>query len=214
MWLFAAQPQATPPVVLMARLIAAPVPAEAVIEPARPTPVVEPPRAVEKPRPVAKPRPRPRPRPAEVAPAPTVIAAPAAEAGPAVPEPVMREAEPAPAPVPTLAAVEAAAPATQAAPAAQAATLPRFDADYLDNPAPAYPAFSRRMREEGKVLLRVFVEPDGRPGRITVHTGSGSPRLDRAAEEAVWRWRFVPARRGEDAVGAWVLVPIVFTLRG
>ena len=39
-------------------------------------------------------------------------------------------------------------------------------------------------------------------------------RLDRAAEDAVARWRFVPARRGESAVEAWVLVPIVFKLKG
>ena len=39
-------------------------------------------------------------------------------------------------------------------------------------------------------------------------------RLDRAAQEAVTRWRFVPARRGDVAVEAWVLVPIVFKLQG
>ncbi len=38
-------------------------------------------------------------------------------------------------------------------------SIPRFDADYLDNPAPRYPPLSRRMREEGVVLVRVYVSP-------------------------------------------------------
>ena len=40
-----------------------------------------------------------------------------------------------------------------------------------------------------------------------------SPRLDNAAQDAVWRWKFVPARRGDEAVSAWVLVPITFNLK-
>ena len=93
-------------------------------------------------------------------------------------------------------------------------TAARFDAAYLNNPSPAYPMLSRRLREEGEVMLRVLVAADGQPKRIEVRTGSGSERLDRAAEDAVARWRFVPARRGESAVEAWVLVPIVFKLKG
>lgn len=95
-----------------------------------------------------------------------------------------------------------------------AVSQPRFDADYLSNPAPAYPPLSRRLGEEGKTILRVFVEPAGHPGQIEIRSSSGSPRLDRAAEEAVRRWKFIPARRGNEAVGAWVLVPIVFNLKG
>lgn len=90
---------------------------------------------------------------------------------------------------------------------------PRFDAAYLQNPAPTYPPLSRRMGEEGRVILRVFVEPDGRPSQVDIRTGSGSPRLDHAALDAVRRWKFVAAKQGNEAVGAWVLVPIVFSLK-
>ena len=100
-----------------------------------------------------------------------------------------------------------------APPAPVPVSQPRFDADYLLNPAPSYPPLSRRMGEEGRVVLRVFVEPAGHPSQIEVKTGSGSPRLDQAAQDAIWRWKFVAARRGDEAVGAWVLVPIVFNLR-
>lgn len=95
----------------------------------------------------------------------------------------------------------------------QAAVLgPRFDADYLQNPEPAYPQMSRRMREAGKVLLRVRVNPTGEPENIEITSGSGFPRLDQAAVDTVQRWKFVPARRGDEAVTANVLVPIVFRL--
>jgi periplasmic protein TonB len=97
-------------------------------------------------------------------------------------------------------------------PAPPHVTPPRFDAAYLNNPVPAYPALSRRTGEKGRVWLRVFVNPDGSAREVTVHASSGHVRLDRAAKDAVERWRFSPARNGAAAVGAWVLVPISFTL--
>lgn len=144
-------------------------------------------------------------------------------------QPPAKRQQPAPQarPAPTLAATEsaaantlpvAAAPVTPAPPAPAKAEIsvsaPRFDVDYLDNPAPVYPALAKRMGEEGKVMLRVHVEANGQPSRIEIRNSSGSPRLDQAAEQAVWRWKFVPAKRGNDAVAAWVVVPISFNLRG
>ena len=93
-------------------------------------------------------------------------------------------------------------------------TPPHFDADYLRNPAPEYPAFSKRRGEEGRVLLRVNVGADGLPRAIEIHTTSGFERLDDAAVETVKRWKFVPARQGDKPVAAWVLVPISFSLEG
>ena len=65
----------------------------------------------------------------------------------------------------------------------------------------------------GKVYLRVRVEPDGRPSQVEIKTSSGSVRLDQAAEDAVRCWRFIPAKRGDEAVSAWVVVPISFNLK-
>ena len=93
-------------------------------------------------------------------------------------------------------------------------TAPRFDADYLDNPAPTYPPLSRKAGEEGRVLLYVLVEASGLPSKIEVRTSSGFERLDRAAMAAVKRWKFVPAKQGAEAVAAWVQVPIVFSVKG
>ena len=98
------------------------------------------------------------------------------------------------------------------APAPVAITAARFDADYLDNPKPVYPHASRRLGEQGKVLLRVYVSAAGLAEKVELKLGSGFARLDQASHDAVSRWRFVPARRGEQPVAAWVQVPITFQL--
>lgn len=158
---------------------------------APPQPKIEPP----KPKPVAK---RPRPKPVEP---PPVLAAP--EEAPA-PAPVVAAPPPPPppAPEPVVAAPPPPAPVTQ----------PVFDADYLENPAPDYPTASRRRGEEGRVILRVLVNPQGRADEVQVRTSSGFPRLDDAARQTVRLWKFVPAKRGDEPVAAWVLIPISFRL--
>ena len=89
---------------------------------------------------------------------------------------------------------------------------PRFDLAYLDNPPPRYPRTARQMGWEGTVLLRVKVNSQGRADVIRLARSSGYSPLDEAAQEAVARWRFEPAREGEQAVSAWAEVPLVFQL--
>ena len=109
---------------------------------------------------------------------------------------------PAPAPAPV-----AAAPAP--APAATAAdSAPRL----LSSPPPRYPREAQRRGASGTVLLRVHVGTDGSPASIDLVQGSGSRELDRAAFDAVRRWRFAPAMRGGQPVEAAVQVPITFNL--
>lgn len=156
-----------------------------------PAPVVQPPVPL-------KPRPQPRKVERTIAPPPPLE----------TPSPTAISAPPAPDPEP---AVVASAPPAPPAPPAPI-VLPRFDADYLQNPAPVYPALSRRVGEQGRVLLRVVVGPDGTPQSVELRQSSGSHRLDEAALEAVRRWRFIPARQGNTPVAAAVIVPIVFSL--
>lgn len=181
----------TPPVPLSVRLIQAAVeqPAPAPASPQPPQPVLK-----QTPPPVLVTTP-PIPQPA---------AAPAPQPRPAEPPAEVSRAEPTPAP----AVVETPRPAPPA-PLVQ----PRFNADYLDNPKPVYPGLSRRMGEEGEVRLRVYVDAAGNPQQVEIERSSGYPRLDQAALETVKRWRFVPARQGDQPVAAWVIVPIQFTLR-
>ena len=94
----------------------------------------------------------------------------------------------------------------------QPVVQPRFDAAYLNNPLPNYPTLSKRLNEQGKVAVRVHVTPSGLPDQVELQKTSGYPRLDNAAMEAIKRWRFVPARQGNETVAAWVIVPMPFTL--
>jgi protein TonB len=114
--------------------------------------------------------------------------------------------------VPAPAAVVAAPAEPKPAPPAEPVSQPRFDADYLKNPAPPYPPLARRMGEEGKVVLRVSVNPQGAADNVEIKTSSGSPRLDESAQKTVRNWKFIPAKRGDTAVQSWVLVPIIFKL--
>ena len=140
------------------------------------------------------------------------------------PQPVREK--PAPTPKPTIPVLEATQ-STQPAPAAPVATPPevkpappaaepvvqaRFDADYLKNPAPPYPPLSKRMGEEGKVTLRVSVNPQGTADNVEIKTSSGSTRLDEAALKTVRNWKFIPAKQGNTAIQSFVLVPIIFKL--
>lgn len=95
----------------------------------------------------------------------------------------------------------------------EALVEPNFQADYLRNPVPSYPRIAKRMGEQGEVLLRVLVDVQGKPREIKLHASSSFERLDKAALDVVQRWSFVPARRGSRAVEAWVIVPIIFSLR-
>lgn len=153
----------------------------------------EPPQA--KPLPVAKPEPVRKPQPTPKIPTPLLETTTSDVPAPAAPVAQPVEAPPAP-----------------PAPAAPAVSQARFDADYLRNPPPPYPPLSRRMGEEGKVILRVSVNPQGTADAVEVRTSSGSTRLDESALKTVRNWRFIPAKRGEVAVQSWVLVPIIFKL--
>lgn len=166
-------------------------------------------------------QPAPEPLPV-VAPAPRPAAA---KPLPATKPPVLAMAPEQHAPAastPVVAAPPVAAPpAPVAAPASSVAAAPvaaaplvaaRYNAAYLNNPEPKYPALSRRLGEEGKVLLKVRVSADGQAASVELEKSSNFARLDEAARQAVAAWRFVPARRGEEAVEASVIVPIVFRL--
>lgn len=161
--------------------------------------LLQPPEA-EKP-PVAKPLPMVKPQPVKQQRTPT----------PKAPTPVI-EATNSNVPAPAAPVVAPAEPKPAPAPAAEPVSQARFDADYLKNPAPAYPPLSRRMGEEGKVILRVLVNPQGTADSVDIKTSSGSTRLDEAAQKTVRNWKFIPAKRGDAAVQSWVLVPIIFKL--
>ncbi len=99
----------------------------------------------------------------------------------------------------------------QTAPPAPA-TVTQAQADYLNNPKPAYPRLSKRMGEQGEVRLRVQIGTEGQVLQVQLETSSGYERLDDAAMIAVNGWRFKPAMRGNDPIISWVEIPITFKL--
>jgi protein TonB len=78
---------------------------------------------------------------------------------------------------------------------------------------PSYPSTARRAGVQGTTLLDVLVADDGRVADVRVRQSAGHPDLDQAAVDAVRRWRFEPARRGNDAIAMWVQLPVEFRLR-
>lgn len=155
-----------------------------------------------------------------ISPATRLPTAPANSASPAPPRPksatpVRQNAAPqevAATPAPTAAPPAPASPSNASTQAPPPLVAARFDADYLQNPAPAYPPLARRLGEQGRVVLRARVLPSGQAEVVEVKSTSGSPRLDAAALEAVRRWRFQPAHQGDEAVSSWVVIPISFSL--
>lgn len=162
---------------------------------------------------IAAPRPAPTP-PARVAPSPARTASPPRPTPAAAPAPLATRAESQGSATPTPAASQAAESAKAPAPTASGAeeAPPRFEAAYLRNPQPPYPLMSRKLREEGRVRLRVLVSAQGRADSVLVHHSSGYPRLDEAARSTVLGWQFVAAQRQGQAVAGWVEVPILFNL--
>jgi protein TonB len=106
-------------------------------------------------------------------------------------------------------APSAVAPAT---PAPARVELPSSDADYLQNPKPPYPGISRRLNEQGKVVVRVFIGVEGTAQKAEIKKSSGFDRLDQAALATVLRWRYVPGKRGGVPEAMWFNVPISFEL--
>lgn len=63
------------------------------------------------------------------------------------------------------------------------------------------------------MLLSVQVNASGRADTVAISKSSGFQRLDRAASEAVRRWKFKPATRNGEPIATIVDVPIVFRLK-
>ena len=175
---------------------------------------------IEPPKPKVAPPPPPAP--------PTPVKKAVAKA-PTLPPPPMPVAIPDPAPAPTaptgslapqppappiaapvvVAAAPAAAPA--APPAPPRVELPSTDADYL-NCKLTYPYMSKRLGEQGLVLMRVLIGVDGQPQKAEVKKASGYDRLDDAARDYVMKCRYVPGKVGGTPQTMWYDAPVRFKL--
>lgn len=185
------QPQATP----------VPVPAPPTSASA-PKPVIAEPRSLPKPKPTPKPLPTPV---AEPDPLPTTTAP-----IPDFPPPPLATA--ASTPAAAVSARPSASPAPPAPPAPPKIELPTSRASYLNNPRPPYPSLSKRLGEQGRVVIQVLISAEGTASQASVKTSSGYHRLDQTALQTVLQWRYVPGKRAGAPEAMWFDVPLDFVL--
>jgi len=173
------------------------------IDPPKPVAPPLPPPPAPAPRKLTTPPPPPRPlairtpTPAPDAPTGTLTPPPPPALIAAPPAPMAPSAPPAPPPAP---------------PAPPSVQLPSSNADYLQNPKPVYPSMSKRLGEQGKVIVRVLIGTDGLPKEVSIRQSSGFERLDDAAQAAVMSWRYVPGKRNGVVEAMEFNVPINWVL--
>ncbi|TWO72664.1 energy transducer TonB [Caenimonas sedimenti] len=184
------------PVALLSEIIQPPEPK---IEP---LPVPKPPEPV--PQPVVKRKTTPTPPPA-----PQPVALPDLPPAPNAPTGVV---EPQP-PPPPMAAPVAVAPAPPAPPPPPPKVeMPSSDADYLQNPKATYPPVSKRLGEQGTVIVRVLIGADGLPRNAELKKSSGFDRLDKSALEYVMKCRYKPGTVNGVPQAMWKDAPVAFVL--
>ena len=185
----------------------------AVLQQAEPVPA----KLSEQPQPQPQPQrqavvPRKSPAPKPVVQAPVAKAKPVVAAQPTQNQPV--QAQPTEA-THQSAAVRAAAQAASAKPVATkpvAEVLSRKPSFREPPRQPNYPSQARRRNQQGVVLVEVRLDERGQQRSLNVLRSSGVESLDRAALEAVAKWRFRPETTGGQAVPSRVQIPIQFAL--
>jgi protein TonB len=90
--------------------------------------------------------------------------------------------------------------------------LPYANADYLDNQPPVYPAISRRLLEQGTVVVRVLIGKNGLALQADIDQSSRFERLDQSALHAVLNWHYLPGKINGLAQDMWFKVPVKFKL--
>jgi protein TonB len=138
---------------------------------------------------------------------------------PYVPPPdIQLAAEPVAAPTTAIQTVTTTKP-----PPAPAAAPPAPDVEARFNPrgrrnAPEerdYPDASRRLREEGDVIIAILVNVDGSVGDVRVEKSSGYQRLDDAAVEfyKTKASKLLPATKGGQPIAAWKTLKVTWKLK-
>jgi protein TonB len=164
-------------------------------------PVPEPPKEVPKPREVQVVKRKPEP----IKPQP-LIAATTPAPSPMVVEPPPEPPKPAP-------PIEATPPPAPAAPPAPpAAPKVVSGIEYVRQPVTIYPSLSKRLGEEGRVMLQVIVDTQGKPVSVEIAKSSGFARLDEAARKAMLEALFKPYMENGRPISTSVRAPINFDL--
>jgi protein TonB len=129
-------------------------------------------------------------------------------------EPIISEEEVITPPSPPVEVVKASVPEPVSVPAGPVTLTTELSVTCPELSPPTYPSVSRRLGEEGKLVLRVELDEDGRVSAASIVESSNYIRLDEAALKVVKTWRCNPALRNGEPVKAIALQPFNFVLQG
>ena len=122
------------------------------------------------------------------------------------PKPVVKPPLPTPAkPVTTIPPVKNAPPSEKAITQSDVASVVEKTPpkeEVLPEVAPQ-PALHQPVKEAETIIP---------PRELRINQSSGYKRLDDAAVQAVKKWQYVPARRGNEAISFWYIQPLSFSL--
>jgi periplasmic protein TonB len=82
---------------------------------------------------------------------------------------------------------------------------------FIHRELPVYPRVARRMEKEGRVVLKLLIDPTGKLREVEVLEGAAFGFTE-SAIEAVRKSVFAPARRKGEAISAWAVLPVRFNL--
>ena len=164
-------------------------------------------------KPKIKPKPKPKPKPKlKSKPKKLVKIQQPKKIVPA--EPIISEEEVITPPSPPVEVVKASVPESVLVPAGPVTLTTELSVTCPELSPPTYPSVSRRLGEEGKLVLRVELDENGRVSAASIVESSNYIRLDEAALKVVKTWRCNPALRNGEPVKAIALQPFNFVLQG
>jgi protein TonB len=88
-----------------------------------------------------------------------------------------------------------------------------IDSRYADAFQPTYPPAERRAGREGRVVVRVLIGVDGRVKQIERVSATSDAFFAATRDQALARWRFTPATRGDVPVEQWKQMGVSFVLK-
>ena len=80
------------------------------------------------------------------------------------------------------------------------------------NPHPPYPMIARKEGWQGKLILNVFVNKNGKVKNVELLKSSGYKILDNVSLQTIKTWSFKPARLGKSYVEDNIKIPLRFVL--
>lgn len=77
---------------------------------------------------------------------------------------------------------------------------------------PKYPELAQRAGIEGRVIVKIWVDKDGKPHKAIV-LKSDAEIFNQPAVDAAMQYRFTPAIMNKGPVAVWVVIPFTFKLK-